>query len=73
MLLSGFVFPIENMPVALQAFTYAFPARYFMQIIRGVMLKGSGLEALWPQLLSLAGLAVLLVLLATARFRRRLA
>ncbi|HOX44734.1 MAG TPA: ABC transporter permease [Myxococcota bacterium] len=73
LLLSGFVFPIENMPVALQAFTYAFPARYFMQIIRGVMLKGSGLEALWPQLLSLAGLAVLLVLLATARFRRRLA
>jgi ABC-2 type transport system permease protein len=73
LLLSGFIFPIENMPAFLQGLTYAFPARYFMQIIRGVMLKGSGLAALWPQLLSLVGLALLLVVVATARFRRRLA
>jgi ABC-2 type transport system permease protein len=73
LLLSGFMFPIENMPVVLRAITYVIPARYFMQLIRGVMLKGAGLEVLWPQLAALAGLAVFLVVVATLRFRRRLA
>jgi len=72
LLLSGFIFPIENMPAFLQALTYVFPARYFVTIIRGVMLKGAGLEALWAPLLALAGLAALLVVVSTLRFRRRL-
>jgi hypothetical protein len=53
MYLSGFVFPIENMPDALQPFTYLIPLRYFVVILRGIFLKGVGLETLWPQALAL--------------------
>ena len=59
--LSGFVFPIENMPAAIQPFTYLIPLRYFLVILRGIFLKGVGLEVLWPQALALLawGLAIL--------------
>ena len=72
MLLSGFVFPIENMPRFFQALTYAVPARYFFVIIRGIMLKGVGLEELWPQAAALLGLGTLILSLAIIRFRKTL-
>jgi ABC-2 type transport system permease protein len=53
--LSGFIFPIENMPHVVQIITYAIPLRYFLVIVRGIFLKGVGLETLWPQALALAG------------------
>jgi ABC-2 type transport system permease protein len=53
--LSGFIFPIENMPPVVQTITYAIPLRYFLVIVRGIFLKGVGLETLWPQALALAG------------------
>jgi ABC-2 type transport system permease protein len=53
--LSGFIFPIENMPLVFQWVTYAIPLRYFLVILRGIFLKGVGLETLWPQALALAG------------------
>ena len=73
MLLSGFLFPIENMPEPIQWLTWLMPMRYFLTIIRGIMLKGVGLEILWPQALALLifGLAIFLVSLAT--FKTRLA
>ncbi|HUR32748.1 MAG TPA: ABC transporter permease [Vicinamibacterales bacterium] len=71
MLLSGFVFPIENMPAAIQAVTYLIPLRYFLVILRSIFLKGVGLETLWPQALALAGWGVGILLLAIARSSKR--
>ena len=51
--LSGFIFPIENMPAVIQWFTYLIPLRYFLVILRSIFLKGVGLETLWPQALAL--------------------
>ncbi|BDG26378.1 transport permease protein [Thermus thermophilus] len=69
--LSGFVFPIEGMPPFFQALSYLVPARYLMEVLRGVMLKGVGWEVLWPDLL--APFAVLVLFLASVRFRRQVA
>lgn len=69
-ILSGFVFPIDNMPVVIQAVTYVVPARYFLVILRDVMLKGVGLEAFWDQFLFLCGFMVLMLLIGTLRLRR---
>jgi len=71
-MLSGFVFPISNMPEMVQWSTYLNPARYFLIIIRGIFLKGVGMGVLWPQLLSLLILGVLLFSGAVRRFRKRL-
>ncbi|HEX9243409.1 MAG TPA: ABC transporter permease [Anaeromyxobacter sp.] len=73
MLLSGMVFPLENMPLPLQLLSRVVPARYFVHALRGVLLKGNGLAVLWPDLLAMAIFAVLVLALATARFQRRLA
>lgn len=73
MLLSGMLFPIENMPTLLQWFSSIIPARYFVHTLRGVLLKGNGLDVLWTDLAAVAAFAVVVVLLATARFPRRLA
>ncbi|MDH3403552.1 MAG: ABC transporter permease [Acidobacteriota bacterium] len=70
--LSGFVFPIQNMPRGFQLATYAVPLRYYLQVLRGVFLKGVGLEVLWPQGLAMLGLGVAILLLARLRFQRRL-
>jgi ABC-2 type transport system permease protein len=67
-LLSGFVFEIKNMPWILQIITMIVPARYFMSIIRGVMLKGSGLDTLWPQAAGLAVISLVLISIAARRF-----
>jgi ABC-2 type transport system permease protein len=69
-LLSGFMFPIANMPEIIQLFTYINPLRYFLVIIRGIFLKGIGPEFLWPQMAALAGLGVILLALAVSRFRK---
>jgi ABC-2 type transport system permease protein len=71
-LLSGLIFPIENMPPAIQLVTYAIPLRYYAEIIRGVFLRGSGLEVLWPQALTLAGMGVAILSVAVLRFHKRL-
>jgi ABC-2 type transport system permease protein len=73
LLLSGFLFPIENMPVVLQWLSVVVPARYFVHGLRGVLLKGNGLAELWPDLAALALFAVAIVAVSTARFQRRLA
>jgi len=72
MMLSGFTFPIRNMPAAVQYLTYINPLRYFMEIVRGVFLKGTGLEALWLQLVLLTGLGVLVLGFSALRFHKRL-
>jgi ABC-2 type transport system permease protein len=70
--LSGFVFPIENMPDVVQPFTLLIPLRYFLVILRGIFLKGVGLETLWPQALALLAWGVGILTLATLRSRKRL-
>ena len=73
MLLSGFVFPIENMPPAVQTVTYLIPVRYFLVILRSIFLKGVGLDVLWPQLLALAAWGLGVLLLAIGRSTKRAA
>ena len=71
-LLSGFMFPIANMPVVVRWITYVNPLRYFLVIIRGLFLKGVGGEILWPQMLALAGLGTIVLTLSSLRFSKRL-
>jgi len=73
MLLSGYIFPIENMPAAIQWLTYLMPMRYFLTIVRGIMLKGVGLEVLWPDALALAGFGLAIFMASLVAFRTRLA
>ncbi len=73
LLLSGMIFPIENMPRVLQALSRVVPARYLVHGLRGVLLKGNGLAVLWPDLLAQVIFAVAIIALATRRFQRRLA
>ena len=72
-LLSGFMFPIANMPDVVQAFTYLNPLRYFLIVIRGIFLKGVGVAILWPQILALFVLGSLILTLAVKRFHKNLA
>jgi len=72
MLLSGFVFPIANMPEAIQYLTYLNPLRYFLVIIRGIFLKGSGADVLWPHMLALFLLGSGVLTVSALRFRKRL-
>jgi ABC-2 type transport system permease protein len=71
--LSGFIFPIENMPSAIQPVTYLIPLRYFLIIVRGIFLKGIGLDLLWPQAVALAAWGLGMLALAVARSRKRIA
>lgn len=71
--LSGFAFPIQNMPEVFQLLTYAIPLRYYVVILRGVFLKGTGLDVLWPEALALLGLGLGILAVARLRFRSRLA
>ncbi len=70
--LSGFIFPIENMPAWIQPFTYLIPLRYFLVIVRGIFLKGVGLEVLWPQAVALFAWGAVVLALATLRSSKRL-
>ena len=72
-LFSGFLFPVFTMPYALQLYTRAFPARYFVDFSRGVVLKGAGLPELWPAVLLLLAYTVAVFFLAVWRFRKKVA
>lgn len=72
LLLSGFFYPIENMPPVLRAITYLIPARYFLVVIRGIFLKGIGLPILWRELLFLSLFALLMLWASSAKFHKRL-
>lgn len=71
-LLSGFMFPIENMPEIIQYGTYINPLRYFLMIIRGIFLKGNGFGILWPQMAALLALGVAVITISSMRFKKRL-
>ena len=71
-LLSGFMFPISNMPEPAQWLTYLNPLRYFLEIIRAIFLKGSGLNVLWPQFAALAALGAALLTISSLRFQKRM-
>jgi ABC-2 type transport system permease protein len=72
MLLSGFIFPVESMPVPLQVVSYVVPGRWFVLIARGIMLKGIGIAYLWRETAILAGMAGLLLAASARSFRERL-
>jgi ABC-2 type transport system permease protein len=71
-LLSGFIFPIKNMPEILQWLTYILPPRYFITIIRSVMLKGIGLTEIWKETLVLLGMTTFFIGVSTMKFKIRL-
>ena len=70
LMLSGFIFPISSMPEPLQAITYAVPARYFLAVLRGIVLKGTGATVFWQELAALAIFATVVLSLASLRLRR---
>jgi ABC-2 type transport system permease protein len=72
-LLSGFMFPIANMPVVVQWLTLLNPMRYVMVILRGIFLKGVGFNILWPQIAVLAAMGTVTLALASRRFKKTLA
>jgi len=71
-MLSGFVFPVANMPLVVQWLTYLNPLQYFLVIVRGIFLKGTGLAQLWPQFIGLAVLGGVVFPAAVNRFKKRL-
>ena len=71
--LSGFVFPIENMPIVIQRITYLIPLRYFLVILRSIFLKGVGLETFWPEALALLTWGLAILSLAVLRSTKRTA
>jgi ABC-2 type transport system permease protein len=71
-LLSGFTFPLRNMPQSIQYLTLLNPVRYFIEIVRGLFLKGSGASVLWPQMMALAIFGIGILSLSALRFRKRL-
>ena len=71
-LLSGFAYPIGNMPQIIQWFTYINPLRYFLVVIRGIFLKGVGIDILWPQLVPLLVMGFLVISLSALKFRKSL-
>jgi ABC-2 type transport system permease protein len=70
LMLSGFIFPIASMPAVLRGITYVVPARYFLTALRAIVLKGTGMAVVWPELLALGIYAALVLGLASARLRR---
>jgi ABC-2 type transport system permease protein len=72
MLLSGFAFPIRNMPVSVQYLTYLNPLRYFMQIVRDLFLKGVGAESFWREIVALALFGAAILGLSAFRFQKKL-
>lgn len=70
--LSGFMFPLDTMPVLLQIASYAIPLRYFLVITRGIMLKGSGAQVLLPEIVALAITSLVIMSAAVMRFRKQL-
>lgn len=71
-LLSGFIFPIKNMPTVIQYITLFNPLRYYMVILRGIFLKGVGLAILWPNMVILFVMGVAVLAISSLRFRKTL-
>ena len=71
-MLSGFAFPIRNMPVPVQLLSYLDPLRYFIEISRNIFLKGTGIAVLWPQMLALLVFGVTMLGLSSLHFRKPL-
>jgi drug efflux transport system permease protein len=71
LMLSGFIFPIASMPQVLQAITRVVPARYFLTALRGILLKGVGLDVVWPDLVALGAYCALVLTLASVRLHRQ--
>ncbi len=71
-LLSGFIFPIENMPMPIQAVTHIITARYFVFILRGIYLKDVGMGVLWPEVLFLAGFGLIVMTVAVFKFKKKI-
>ena len=72
MLFSGFIFPVANMPVVIQYLSLLDPLRFMLVIVRGIFLKGLGLDILWPQFAALLGLGIVVMGVAVSRFRKTL-
>ncbi|MEI8134471.1 MAG: ABC transporter permease [bacterium] len=70
--LSGFTFPVENMPKWIQYITYIIPLRYFLEIVRDIFLKGDGFSNLWPQLLAMFSIGVVMLSMSMIRFHKKL-
>jgi len=70
--LSGLIFPVENMPHGFQIASYVIPVKYYANVLRGVFLKGSGLDVLWPEALALLGIGLTVLTAAALRFRKSL-
>lgn len=73
MLLSNFIFPIENMPWILRWIAHVLPATYFIESLRGILLRGNGIAELWPETIALTIFALFVITVSTVRFKRRLA
>jgi len=71
-LLSGFMYAISNMPRAVQLLTYLIPARYFVALLKGIYLKGTGLAVLYQEIILLSVFGLLMFLLAIAKFKKKL-
>lgn len=71
-IISGFIFPIANMPRVIQPITYLIPVRYYLVIVRGIFLKGNGMKYLWEEVWPLSIFAVILLTLSIFRFRKRI-
>lgn len=72
MLLSGFIFPVENMPLLLQGLSTIIPARWYLEIIKGIMLKSSDISFIWQQSLILIGMSVVFILISVKNYKLRL-
>jgi ABC-2 type transport system permease protein len=70
--LSGFFFPLQSMPLILQWISYIIPLRYYLVIIRALLIKGVGISAIWPETLALAMFGLVIMTAASLRFRKRL-
>jgi len=71
-LLSGFIFPIKNMPVALQYLSHLMPPKWFVIIIKNIIIKGNGLEVIWKEILILTAMTILFIMLSIKKFKIRL-
>ena len=71
-LLSGFVFPRDSMPLIIYILSLFIPATYYLEILRGIILRGAGIAALWDETLVLAGFGVFFMLLSALRFKKHL-
>ena len=71
-ILSGFMFPVEAMPLPIQTISKLIPLTYFIRVLRGIILKGVGIEFLWNEVFVLLGMGIVLMTLATIRFKKKL-